>query len=103
MFPLVSVCPLFFIEKDGNLSVLKLRFGVPLCPPNSRGTVAALESFLVTNFHSDISGEAVVRGHGVEIPEGFSKFSIVAAETSRACSTICGSMFAWISPDVFSG
>ena len=66
MFPLVLVSPLFSIKKsvslfkDGNFRVPKLRCGVPLCPPDSHGTMAALEIVFVTNFHSDNSGEAVV-------------------------------------------
>ena len=38
----------------------------------------------------------------MDSPEDFSKFSNVAIEASRVGSTIYGSMFSWIVPDVFS-
>ena len=99
---LFSVSPLFTIEKDSNFRVPELRCGVPLCPPNSHGTMASPENFFVTNFHSDSSREAVWWGPRVDSPEGLSKFSDVATETSISSLTIWGSMFSWVSPDVFS-
>ena len=65
--------------------------------------MAAPENVLVTDFHFENSGEAVVRGPGVDSPEDFPKISIAAVETLRVGSSICEAMFSWIAPDVFSG
>ena len=104
MFPLLD-SPLFSIEKDGNFSVPKLRIAVS-CSLDTRGTMAAPECFLVTNFHSEVSGDAEVCGPGVTIPEGVAEFSNVTVVSTRSGSDSpafsAGSMFAWNSLDVFS-
>ena len=99
VFPLVSINLLLSSKKSvalfkvGNFRVPKLSCWVPLCPPDSRGTVAAPEIFFEASFHSEKFGEVVVYGRGVDSPEDFVKFS---AEASWVCSTICGSLEAWI-------